>query len=202
MNSRQKNRVHIAIFEASRIIFDGLQSILYQSDIDCKVYFVETLDDLLDVLNETAIDILISNPMQFLNREKEVRKLRKNHPSLTVVGVDCGHIPKSSTFFDAAFSLYDSEEHIVHLLTKLGDKNSQTAQNKGDDENLSEREIDVLIGLVNGKSNKEIAESLNISIHTVVSHRKNITLKTGIRSQAGLTIYAISKEIVTLTDFS
>ncbi|MEA4948797.1 MAG: LuxR C-terminal-related transcriptional regulator, partial [Petrimonas sp.] len=47
---------------------------------------------------------------------------------------------------------------------------------------------------------KEIADSLNISIHTVVTHRKNITSKTGIRSQSGLTIYAISKRIISIED--
>ena len=53
---------------------------------------------------------------------------------------------------------------------------------------------------MNGKINKEIADELNISIHTVVRHRKNITTKTGIRSQSGLTIYAISKKIVEIED--
>jgi DNA-binding CsgD family transcriptional regulator len=48
--------------------------------------------------------------------------------------------------------------------------------------------------------NKEIADQLHISVHTVVRHRKNITQKTGIRSQSGLTIYAISKKIIHLED--
>ena len=62
--------------------------------------------------------------------------------------------------------------------------------------------MDVLIHLVHGLSNKEIADKLNISIHTVVSHRKNIIQKTGIKSQAGLTIYAISKKIISIDSFS
>jgi DNA-binding NarL/FixJ family response regulator len=70
------------------------------------------------------------------------------------------------------------------------------------DDNLTERELDVLTQLVHGHSNKEIADSLNISIHTVMTHRKNIAAKTGIRSQSGLTIYAISKKIVQIEDVS
>ena len=84
----------------------------------------------------------------------------------------------------------------------LFEKQPFAHQTKTDDESLSEREIEVLTGIVNGFSNKEIAESLNISVHTVVTHRKNITAKTGIRSQSGLTIYAISKEIISIDDFS
>lgn len=63
-------------------------------------------------------------------------------------------------------------------------------------EELSDRERDVLIQLVRGLSNKEIADVLCISTHTVISHRKNISRKLNIHSTAGLTIYAIVNKIV------
>ena len=63
-------------------------------------------------------------------------------------------------------------------------------------EELSDREKDVLIQLVHGLSNKEIADVLCISTHTVISHRKNITRKLNIHSTAGLTIYAIVNKLV------
>ena len=67
---------------------------------------------------------------------------------------------------------------------------------------LSEREIDVLRLLLAGHSNKEVADKLNISTHTVISHRKNISTKTSIKSLAGLTIYAIQNGIIEVADFS
>lgn len=63
---------------------------------------------------------------------------------------------------------------------------------------LSERERDVLIQVVNGLSNKEIADRLFISIHTVMTHRKNITRKLNIHSTAGLTIYAIVNKLINI----
>lgn len=63
-------------------------------------------------------------------------------------------------------------------------------------EELSEREKDVLIQVVRGLSNKEIADVLCISMHTVISHRKHITNKLNIHSTAGLTIYAIVNKLV------
>lgn len=63
-------------------------------------------------------------------------------------------------------------------------------------EELSEREKDVLREVVSGLSNKEIADKLFISIHTVISHRKNISRKLNIHSTAGLTIYAIVNNII------
>lgn len=63
-------------------------------------------------------------------------------------------------------------------------------------EELSSRERDVLIQIANGLSNKEIADVLHLSTHTVMSHRKNIARKLNIHSTAGLTIYAIVNGLV------
>ncbi len=56
---------------------------------------------------------------------------------------------------------------------------------------LSEREKEILVSVAQGLLNKEIADKHNISINTVITHRKNITRKTGIKTVAGLTVYAI-----------
>lgn len=195
-----KSPVHIAIMESSRIIYEGLQSILYQSDMDCRVCRAETLEELMEMLTSHPIDMLIVNPLQFVNREKEIKKIRRSYPLLSVAGIDFGIMQKQSMLTDLSFSLYDSVEHIIHSLSRLDKKNHAATGQKEENDNLSKREMEVLTGLVNGMLNKEIADSLNISIHTVVRHRKNITQKTGIRSQSGLTIYAISKKIVSIED--
>lgn len=64
---------------------------------------------------------------------------------------------------------------------------------------LSERERDVVVSLVHGMSNKEIADHLNISLNTVITHRRNIARKLQIHSAAGLTIYAIVNGLVDLS---
>ncbi|MDD2327294.1 MAG: LuxR C-terminal-related transcriptional regulator [bacterium] len=195
-----KPPLHIAIMEPSKIIFEGLQTIICHSPLDCRVSRVERLEELTEMMGHSPVAILIANPMQFVNLEKEVRKLRKVYPTLSIAGIDFGIIHRQSMLTDISFTLYDTPEHIVHSLMKLQEKSQQSEQEKVEEENLSPREIEVLTCLVNGMLNKEIADLLNISVHTVVRHRKNITLKTGIRSQSGLTIYAISKKIVSIED--
>lgn len=64
---------------------------------------------------------------------------------------------------------------------------------------LSDREKDVVISLVQGMTNKEIADHLCISINTVITHRKNIAKKLQIHSAAGLTIYAIVNKLVDIS---
>lgn len=70
--------------------------------------------------------------------------------------------------------------------------------NEQETEALSDRERDVLVQIVKGLSNKEIADVLCISTHTVITHRKNISRKLNIHSTAGLTIYAIVNKMVDL----
>lgn len=195
-----KAPLHIIILENSKIIFEGLHSILSQSDMDCRIYKIDNFDELSGVLKSDPADILIANPMHFVNREKEIKKIRNEYSSLSIAGIDFGMMQKPVIDLDTSFTLYDSPEHLVSLLSKLNSKNKSTSKKKDKGENLTKREIEVLTGIVNGKLNKEIAESLEISIHTVVRHRKNITMKTGIRSQSGLTIYAITKKIVSIED--
>ena len=60
-----------------------------------------------------------------------------------------------------------------------------------EDNSLSAREKEILVCVAKGMMNKEIADRLSISIHTVITHRKNITRKTGIKTVAGLTVYAL-----------
>ncbi len=61
---------------------------------------------------------------------------------------------------------------------------------------LTQREREILRQVAMGYSNKEIADSLFISIHTVITHRKNITGKLGIKSISGLTVYAIINRLI------
>ena len=61
---------------------------------------------------------------------------------------------------------------------------------------LTKRETAVLIEVAKGLSNKEIAARLNVSIFTVTTHRKNIVRKTGIKSVAGLTVYALLNNLI------
>ena len=67
------------------------------------------------------------------------------------------------------------------------------------DEALSDREKDVIIALVQGMSNKEIADHLCISVNTIITHRRNIARKLQIHSPAGLTIYAIVNGFVDIS---
>ena len=68
------------------------------------------------------------------------------------------------------------------------------------DDPLSQREKEIVVCVVKGMTNRQIAERLFLSVHTVITHRRNIAAKLQIRSAAGLTIYAIVHKLVELND--
>ncbi len=95
--------------------------------------------------------------------------------------------------FTAIESVMAGEEYICKDVMRA----LSTAMRRNDDaENLSEREIDVLLGICRGLSTQEIADQLYISKRTVDSHRANILEKTGSRNTASLVVYAIKNNLV------
>jgi DNA-binding NarL/FixJ family response regulator len=101
------------------------------------------------------------------------------------------------TPYNGIIEINDTRAKIISKMNEFAE--SKTSKNN-DDVELSKRETDVLVAVAKGMMNKEIADQMNISIHTVISHRKNITRKTGIKSVSGLTVYALLKDLISEDD--
>jgi regulator of cell morphogenesis and NO signaling len=83
---------------------------------------------------------------------------------------------------------------------KVVEQVSEKKEEKPVAEDLSQREKEIITCIVKGMSNKEIAEHLYISIHTVITHRKNISRKLQIHSPTLLTVYAIVNKLVDISE--
>ena len=101
--------------------------------------------------------------------------------------------------YDAQITLYDRAEAIKQTILKLVETQEDT---EADDEpqSLSAREKEIVVCVVKGMTNREIADRLYLSTHTVITHRRNIARKLQIHSASGLTIYAIVNKLVELGD--
>ncbi len=93
-----------------------------------------------------------------------------------------------------------SQETIIGQLRRLFVSDSSVTASSENNKGLSGREVDVLQLIVRGITNKEIADKLSISLNTVLTHRKNITAKLGIKTVSGLTFYAIMNGIISGDD--
>jgi len=96
----------------------------------------------------------------------------------------------------------DVEEKLLDPVVRSGGRIGGSRYGDSEDDNrgeLSGREKDILICVAKGMLNKEIADRFNLSIHTVITHRKNITRKTGIKTVAGLTVYALLNGLIDMS---
>lgn len=91
---------------------------------------------------------------------------------------------------------FDSDEAEIEDAVLTIIKEAKKVESAVPDSQLSGREREVLRELAGGKTNKEIADTLCISINTVITHRKNISSKLGIHSVSGLSLYAVMNGIV------
>ncbi len=101
--------------------------------------------------------------------------------------------------YDAEITIFEDAESIGEKIVGLR-KPEPVMAFPGGTESLSQREKEILICLVKGMSNKEIAEHLYLSVNTITTHRRNINRKLDIHTVAGLTIYAIMNKLVDLKD--
>jgi len=99
----------------------------------------------------------------------------------------------------ASIMLDDSSIKIIEAVKQAI---QSLSEEKSLNSSLTEREIEILKLVALGNASKEIADRLNISTHTVVTHRKNITEKLGIKSISGLTVYAILNKIINTNELS
>jgi DNA-binding NarL/FixJ family response regulator len=183
-------RFRIAIVAPSAIIAEGIAAILQRSGEADVVLMGSTIEEVAPRLRSTSIDAVVVDIALLRNVE-----LSGEFAEQTLVGVQTS-LSDGETMRRLAHSvtLYASEEEIVRAVSQA--VNSLTEPSPQESHELSERECDVLILVAKGYTNKEIASELNISPHTVISHRKNIVHKTGIRSVAGLTVYAVLNKLI------
>lgn len=121
----------------------------------------------------------------------------------------------NNTFYSVLFGIFTTEKDLaqhnaienklfIPAVSQLEHEVSKNATIKedlpADEEGLSKREKEIVACVAKGMANKEIAETLFISIHTVLTHRKNIAKKLQIHSAAGLTIYAIVNKLVEIDE--
>lgn len=179
----------LLIVEPSEVIVEGLKSIL-EGQVRFKVLDPELDPDrYMERIVANRPDIVLINPTLV----DHVAKLRDENP-VALVALVYQYVERETLKnFDAVVDIRDSRAVIIETLAQASPGESKSGKSNYE---LTKRETAVLVQLAQGKTNKEIADALNVSVHTVISHRKNITRKTGIKSVAGLTVYAMLNNLI------
>ena len=186
----------ILIAEKSAILRNGLADVLKRnSNIPLSITDISEEKSLKLFLKLHTPDILIINPL-FPTHER-IKDITKEYGKMKVVALITTLMDMNTLVdYTDTITIYDEYETIDNKIINLLEKESD-----GDDsEQLSSREKDIVSCIVKGMTNKTIAETLCISVHTVITHRKNIAKKLQIHTPAGLTIYAIVNKIVDIKE--
>ncbi len=190
-----RKTLHIVVLEPSYMVYEGLLGVLNQLNLLVVCHRAGSLQELQLIALKSVIDVVVANPVCLNNQPKLLNTLKRELSDTRWMALVYGCFDSGLLSpFDEILSIYDSPEMIA---AKIRKPLAESAE-KDQPELLSDREIEVLRQLVAGKTNKEIADVLSISTHTVITHRKNISHKTGIKSVSGLTIYAVVNHFLTI----
>ena len=190
----------IIIAEKSCLIRKGLRSILHKLEKTEVIQTIDSKEEVCEVVNHIKPDILIANPDMLSDDRSDLKKPFVNGNQLTLVLVSPGPINSTEYGADAFINYQDTQNSIIDLFQEILNKKNQHSVQDKSNETLSSREKNILKHIALGLTNKEIADQLFISIHTVVTHRKNITQKLGIKSVSGLTVYAILNNLISMDE--
>lgn len=188
-------RNRVIICEASEMISIGLAEIIdSMAQFDVVSHF-DSPEHLSEKITTSDANVLIIDPVLLGFHNKDfLSQLGKEHPQVIVIALVTSYLDHSMlTPYNGIIEINDTRSKIISKMNEFAQ--NETSKNT-DDVELSKRETDVLVAVAKGMMNKEIADQMNISIHTVISHRKNITRKTGIKSVSGLTVYALLNNLI------
>lgn len=196
---KSRDVINIAVAESSMIVRTGLISVLkHLSDLNIQTLEVTSMEGLQLCMESHRPDILIVNPMfdGWFN-VKEFKRQYEAH-EMKLVSLICTVVDSNMLKgYDDSINLFDDMDT---LSSKISVMMNVSDEEDSDQETLSQREKEILGCVVKGMTNKEIAEKLYISVHTVKTHRRNITRKLQVHSAAGLTIYAIVNKLVDISE--
>jgi DNA-binding CsgD family transcriptional regulator len=182
---------HIAIISPNCLESIGLKFLLSEYFSISEVILITDYDSFSSLDCDELPDLIFLSPEIYVLHE--YFQGIKNKAVIMINGNDnvISNQPKLSYI-----NIGLSESEIIDMLGQLLEAHKKQSNNYEASEELSTREIEVLKFVARGLMSKQIADILSISLHTVISHRKNITRKLGINTVSGLSIYALLNGLI------
>jgi DNA-binding CsgD family transcriptional regulator len=180
------------IISKSPVIGKGLREVI-SSNFKTDVLFYSCFENFSDSFKHEHLNCALFVDSQIIDSAEVAKFLQSNKDLIIFQLVNSSQVKNSERdFVKTSLDISACEEDIINnLKSVLIEQYSSEVSNE-----LSSRETDVLRLVAQGYSNKEIADKLFITVYTVMSHRKKITEKLGIKSISGLTVYSIMNNII------
>lgn len=162
-------------------VFDGSEKSLCHKIIAKKPEYV--------IIDPVCVKDILIPLLRELNEETDLK----------IIGLVSPHTNQNiSSRFSHTLNMENSKFQLIEKLQEIVGKDKK--QNHDNELLLSKREVEILRNLVLGLTNQDVADKLFLSIHTVMTHRKKITRKLGIKTVSGLTVYALMNNIIDIRE--
>ena len=184
----------IFIIHSSQIVRGGLTLIL-RKYFNIEITQLSSLDELNSYTHSTNSIIILFVEDQSQYQYNLINKF-KNNNVIHLIGIAGSDEEELDFQTDHMVNLLTTGSKVQQIVSEILNSSSKQLVEISESSELTTREKDVLKLVAHGHSNKVIANQLFISFHTVISHRKNITEKLGIKSISGLTVYAILNKLI------
>lgn len=193
------DKFKIVIIDPSAILCNGLESVL-NTDPECKVIaHFSSLTSLADKICRLDPDVILFNPIMLSSyKHFKIKRFLKTTDKEAVIALLYSPIASNIlTEYDESIDIFEKPKQIIQKIKFTAEKalflkDEASAASF----NLSKREQEILVSMAQGLKSREIAEVHNISIHTVITHRRNILKKTNIKTISGLTLYAMCNDLL------
>ena len=195
----REEKLHIVIAEMSPVLSAGFSQCLRRlPGIQANIMEVKTPGALADCVKSNNPDLILVNPTFGGIFNPEHFRAETSCGNCMIVAIEVGKLSRQAAeLYDGLISVIDDIDKISKKIKTLCNPQGNSPDEK---ENLSQREKEIISLVVKGLTNQEIADKLFLSIHTVITHRRNIARKLEIHSATGLTIYAIVNKIVDIDE--
>ncbi len=215
------NKIKVCLVDDHQIVRDGIKSLLTEDEEIQIIAEASNCNELFNQLKIQSPDILLMDISLPCKSGIELsREVLEVYPEVKVIMLSMytdeefvlkalkagakGYLPKNTTkreIREAIKTIFKGEEYFNETVKNILLKNFVKNVSQPDDsteKKLSERELEVLKLYATGMSNKEIADTLFISIRTVESHKNHVMQKLKLKSTVDLIKYAIKNKIIEL----
>lgn len=189
--------IKIAIVHNNYLLSEGLRKLLLENFDDLSIIIFNDYNDFFGKENYGSEFKLILLPLDLYFIHQRV--LKNQEDKIITIGKDIGIYNLNQNSPYCIDQNLNKQDLLKAFKTIFCNQEKNLAENQ---EGLTPREVEVLKLVAIGMQNKQIAERLTLSSHTVVSHRKNITKKLGITTVSGLTVYALINGLINSSDLT
>ena len=215
------NAIKVVLADSHLLTREGLKTILKSEKNIRIVGEVVHAQDLIPSINDLRPHVVLIDYLSHRFKTSDIQKLKSSNPNMHFVAITeyaerslvrramqagiSGHILKSCDRDEIVDSINSthcgSAFYCGKILDALSDPGSEGREVTCNPIKLSAREVDIIREIATGKTNKQIAEDNFLSAHTVMTHRKNIMQKLGLKNTAGIVLYAVKENLISPNRF-